>query len=202
MITTLIFVRHGQSEAASKSIVQGRGLLVPLSKEGEKQAKALARALKDFSIDFLFTSTALRATQTAESIRQFHRDTIYAEISELNERSKGEAEGISKEAYAKKYPEIIQQWKQEIDARPPGGENFEDVEGRIVPVLEEHLKRHKGKTLLYAVHGNVMRSFLGYFLQVPFNLRYRIDQDYCAVNIVEYNHDSSRWRIRCINKTF
>lgn len=202
METRFFLVRHGKSEASLHGIVQGRGLKIPLAAEGKKQARKIAKHLKDFYFDKIFTSQAMRAIDTAKFIRRFHKDAPFVKLVALNERSKGAAEGMKKDDFAKQYPGIIKQWKKEIDARIKGGENFEDVHNRVTPVIEKHLKRYKGRNLLYVIHGNVIRVIIGHVLRVPFRFRPRLEQDYCAFNIITYNHDTKRWRVECINKVF
>ena len=200
--TRLLFARHGRSQAAEEGRVQGQGLAIPLTNEGKEQARILAKNLRQMSFDKIFTSTALRAIETAQSIREAHGKVPYLEIQELNERSKGIAEGMQNEEFSQKYPEIIQQWEEEIDARPVGGENFEDVHNRVIPVLETHVKEYPGSVLLYVIHGNVIRVLLGHMLHVPFGKRARIKQDYCALNSVVFDHERNRWEIEYVNRVF
>lgn len=199
MKTTFIFIRHAQSMAPLQDIVQGRGLGIELSPEGETQAEALGERLKSATFDRIFASTARRAIDTASCIRKYHPDISYMELEKLNERSKGEAEGMTNTAFKETHPQIIEDWSKDIDVRPPGGESFGDVEGRVVPLIEEHLKEYEGQTILYVFHGNVIRVLLGHFLDVPINLRYRIKQSYCAYNKVAYDHDAKRWSVECMN---
>jgi len=201
MKTTLIFLRHGQSEANERGIVQGQGLNIPLTKEGKKQARAAAKKLKDFTFDKIFTSTAVRAIETAEIVKSLHPDTPLIKIPELNERSKGLAEGMPKEEFNKRYPEIVKQWAKEIDARPEGGENLEDLHRRVVPVIEKQVREDStGSTFLYVIHGNVIKALLGYMLKIPFSLRGRIKLDYCALSCASYDHQRKRWEIEYINQ--
>ncbi|MBI2627898.1 MAG: histidine phosphatase family protein [Candidatus Niyogibacteria bacterium] len=199
MRTNIFLLRHAQSQANMLNIVQGRGLLIPLTEKGAEQARNVAKALKNLMFDRIFTSTALRAVHTAAAIRKYH-PTPYEEIFELNELSKGNAEGMSIDNFAKRYPEIIEQWSRGVDVRSDGGENFSDVEARVIPVLERHLIEHAGKNLLYVIHGNVIRVIIGYILGVPYGRRARIQQDYCALTALEYDNSTKRWLVKFINQ--
>ena len=200
METKFFLARHGQSEARMKNIVQGVGLKVPLTEEGRQQAGALAQKLKDFHFDRIFSSPAKRTLETAEAVRKFHPETPLETFSGLNERSKGLAEGMDKEEFNRRFPEIIKQWRAELDARPEGGENYEDVEKRVIPLIEKHLKDYAGQTLLYVGHGNVMKVILGWTLNIPYGLRPRIAQDYCALDCLVFDHERKYWRIEFINQ--
>lgn len=201
LTTTLVFVRHGESEARARNIVQGVGLDIPLTPAGVAQAERAAEALSAFSFDKIFSSTALRARDTASIIRKKFPDALYAEFAELNERSKGITEGMNKDEFAIKYPEIIEQWNREEDVKPPGGENFEDVANRVVPIIERHVREDsRGATYLYVIHGNVIRAILGHILEMPHRYRPRIEQGYCAISVAKYRHESGRWAVDCVNR--
>ena len=65
--TTVILVRHGETAYN----VQGRsqGILdIPLNENGLKQAKLLAKSLKDYPIDVFISSPLNRAYVTTETV--------------------------------------------------------------------------------------------------------------------------------------
>ena len=75
----LIIVRHGESEANAKGISQGNRdewLDTSLTEKGNKQAKAVAKRLKDEDIGVIISSDLKRAKQTAEEINKFHNVEI------------------------------------------------------------------------------------------------------------------------------
>ena len=184
-------------------IVQGAGLTLPLTVEGQRQAAVLAKALADKQPDRIFASTARRAMQTAEYICAIHPTVPYVELAVFNERSKGEAEGLRHEEFAQRYPEIILAWARGEDPRPAGGESIMDVFRRVIPILGEHKNTYPDQTLMYIIHGNVIKVLLAHILdQDPIVLQNRLTQDYCAVNIVEYDSEKQSWRVHCINQTF
>lgn len=201
MTTTFYLIRHAESLAKEKGIVQGAGLSVPLSGEGKRQAEALAQTLKGEKFDAIFSSQAVRAIETAKPVRALFPDTPYSEHAELNERSKGEAEGMTKEEFKRRYPEIQAAWAREEDPRVSGGESFADVEKRVMPFLEKLASEQTGKRLLLIFHGNVIRVILGAILGAPANFRHRIKQDYCALNVIEYDDADCRRSILKVNET-
>jgi broad specificity phosphatase PhoE len=145
----------------------------------------------------------MRAVQTADIIRKFHPDVLYSKIPEINERSKGPAEGMKKEEFNNKYPEIVKQWEKGIDARPEGGENFEDVDKRVIPVIELHIKEDtESSNFLYVTHGNVIKVIIGHVLKIPFSRQGSIKQDYCSLSSITYDHEKNRWEVEFINKVF
>ncbi len=200
METHLYFLRHAESEAKARGIVQGVGLDIPLTDVGFAQAKEAANVLRGFSFDQIFSSTAERAKDTAAAIRVSHESVPYKEIFELHERSKGRGEGLLREEFKKRYPEIEEAWSREEDPRPVDGESFEDVKARAMPIIQKHLAEHAGKNLLYITHGNLIRVVLGEVLNVPYGLRGRITQDYCGLSHIIYNHDRKRFKVDFMNR--
>lgn len=193
-------IRHAESVAKEQGIVQGQGLDVPLSERGKQQLQKLGGAVASLSVDKVYSSTALRAQNTAQVIRSVFPDVSHEETELLNERSKGNAEGLTKTEFKKKYPHIEDAWSREEDPRVPGGENFADVEARVMPLVAEHLKKHAGETVLYVGHGNVFRVIIGAALGIPVEKRNRIQIDTCSMNVLEYEQTTGRWHLVALNQ--
>ncbi|MBM3272662.1 histidine phosphatase family protein [Candidatus Kaiserbacteria bacterium] len=200
MKTRFLMIRHAQSVAKALDIVQGRGLDVPLSDKGKEQGEKLASVAGELQFDRMFSSTAVRARETARFIRRAHPAVPYEETAVLVERSKGDAEGMTNTAFDAAYPDILEAWSREEDPRPAGGESFADVEARIMPLVREHCEKYAGETILYVGHGNAFRVILGAMLGIPAHMRNRIAQDYCALSIAEYDSERDRWKVLRINQ--
>lgn len=110
--TRFYFVRHGESEANRRRVIQGRQD-VPLSSAGLAHARAAAEWLSSQRIDAVYTSPLTRAKDTAK---------VIAEVSGL-------AEAVS-------LPELI-----EIDTGIFSGLSFADIEIRF-PTEWEAFRRH------------------------------------------------------------
>jgi broad specificity phosphatase PhoE len=171
-----------------------------LTAEGKAQAERLAETLLGFRFASIRSSHALRAKETAAPIRARLPGVPYEEVPELVERSKGEAEGMSKIEFDRRYPEILAAWAREEDPRVPGGESYADVEARAWPVIERILETGTGETHLVVGHGNVFRVIVGRMLGMPYGQRSRIAQDYCAIDVCAYDHDRNRWSVECLNR--
>jgi len=64
----IILVRHGESTANAKGILQGQKVDESLSELGKAQAKKLAEALREEKIEAIISSDLKRAKETAEEI--------------------------------------------------------------------------------------------------------------------------------------
>lgn len=79
----LLFVRH--AKALSRDEWNGDDLLRPLSEEGRKKARDFFAKLPHiYPIDVIVSSKALRASQTAQLLKEFYPNAKYFETSRLN----------------------------------------------------------------------------------------------------------------------
>ena len=166
MSGTLVLVRHGQSEWNLKNLFTGwkDPDLTPL---GIEEAKAGAKALKDYGIrfDVAFTSVLIRAQHTLDLILDGIGQTDLPVIRDqaLNERDYGDLAGLNKDDARKKWgEEQVHIWRRSYDVPPPGGESLRDTGARVWPYyMTEILPRVlSGETVLVTAHGNSLRSLL------------------------------------------
>ena len=72
----IYFVRHGETDFNLFNISQGQ-LDTSLNETGIKQAKTIAKKLKDKNFDVIFCSSLKRARQTLYEIKQYHHCKIF-----------------------------------------------------------------------------------------------------------------------------
>jgi phosphohistidine phosphatase len=79
----ILFIRH--SLAVERDEWIGHDFERPLTDKGVKRAKKFFKHIKRIypEIDFIVTSKALRAKQTAEALKSFYPETLYEETSLL-----------------------------------------------------------------------------------------------------------------------
>ncbi len=154
----VLFLRHAQSVAQlDPSVVIGRCHDAPLSPLGLEQAAIVARRVARLGdISRVFTSTCVRAVQTAEPVAAALGLPLEP-TDLLVERSHGEFEGVKKDlAYS---PEIVarihaDQWRW----KPAGGESLEEVGGRLRQFFEVLRQLPQDKGYLAVSHQMVMWS--------------------------------------------
>ena len=156
----IILVRHGSTNWTKEGRYQG-STDIPLSEEGIKQAKKLAKRLKKEKIDVAYTSKLKRAIDTAKEIIKFH-DVKLIQTMELNERSYGKWEGLTKEEIEKKYADNRAAYEGErYKTRPLGGESFLDLRKRIEPFIKKLIEKNKDKAILIVSHNGPLRIIAG-----------------------------------------
>lgn len=162
----LVIVRHGQSQWNLENRFTG-WIDIPLSPQGEEEAKEAGAKLKGYSFDLAFTSVLIRAIKTYEIIADVAGfDHLPLEKDKaLNERMYGDLQGMNKDEMRQKFSaEQVHIWRRSYDIAPPKGESLKDTAARVLPYyhskIEPELKA--GKNILIVAHGNSLRALMMY----------------------------------------
>lgn len=139
------FIRHGESELnvpGTPRTVPDGGVSYPLTRRGVEQARTLASTLSGMPITRIYTSTHLRAIQTADAIAFDHTLTLQL-APEAVEIDLGVAANSDQDVRAI-YGELTRKWliEKDVDARHGEGESFADVQRRFLPFVREIMNRH------------------------------------------------------------
>jgi ribonuclease H / adenosylcobalamin/alpha-ribazole phosphatase len=153
-----ILVRHGESESNRDSCFALNGD-VPLTDLGRQQARDVAAHIaRRFNPQRVISSTFARARQSADIISAAL--SLPLEIVDgIQERDLGTLKGQPWHEHA-----VLTKADPNYDSRrewlwrPPGGESYEDVRQRVIPVLESLRSRYPADELVLVSHGAVMRA--------------------------------------------
>lgn len=158
--------RHGQTFYNKNKIFTGwkDSKLTPL---GIKQAKIIARKLKNKKFQIAYTSDLSRCKATLREVLKYHPECKKTIVDwRLRERSYGKLEGISHKKFIEKYGiEKFNIYHRSYDVAPPAGESIKKVEKRVLSFIKDMLKLMKKEKVNVAVcaSGNSMRPFRRYF---------------------------------------
>jgi broad specificity phosphatase PhoE len=173
----LWLVRHAQSEGnvaddrarsarAERLELDIRDPDVPLSGAGKEQARALGASWRGLSPEQgrptrVLSSPYERAYRTAVlAVEAAGWDLPLARDERLRERDLGLLDGFTRYGIEAQFPEEAQRRARlgKFYYRPPGGESWADVAGRVRAVLEGHSPR-AGERLLVVSHQAVLMLF-------------------------------------------
>lgn len=164
-MTTLILVRHGESEWNRAGRIQGQ-VNSPLTDLGIDQAKAIRDHLSGILLNQeleIYTSPLDRAIQTAEIISQGidHPSSKIIIEERLNDFSLGEISGtFGWDKVAEIFPEQAQLRLQDpMRFHPSGGESGAEFEARLRSLLEDLMD--EGSLKLMVSHGIVNKFIRG-----------------------------------------
>jgi broad specificity phosphatase PhoE len=139
------FIRHGESEInvpGTPRPVPDGGVSYPLTRKGVEQARALAAAVSAAPITKIYSSTHLRAIQTADAVAFDHTLTLSL-APEAVEIDFGIAPDSNQDVRAI-YTDLARKWlvDKDFEARHGSGESFAEVQRRFLPFVREVMNRH------------------------------------------------------------
>lgn len=186
----IYLLRHGEIQEKEKGRMVGQTDL-PLSEQGRKQARQWRDALADTRFALIAASDLSRASQTARIIAGKQADAV--RISpRLREIDLGEWDGRSKDQIKTEFPRLWALRGQAFDrVRPPGGESFEDLQARVMPVFQKLIaplqsgRAKNAANALIVAHAGVNRAILCRLLQVPLAHLFSLGQDYGGMNLID-----------------
>jgi broad specificity phosphatase PhoE len=183
MESTIYLVRHGRPQLPDNEMrFLGRTDLA-LSAEGRRQAAETKEAFKGLLFDRIVHSGLKRASETAAMLAE-GRNIPFEEIGAFREIAFGTWEVRSMKDVAEKEPEAFAARGRDFARfRPPGGENFLDVQQRVWPAFFELLDREKGDLLIVA-HAGVFKTIIFTLLELSWQKLFSIRQDYCGVHVL------------------
>jgi probable phosphoglycerate mutase len=190
------FIRHAESVANAENIITSRAVdLYPLTEKGQAQARAVAEKLQEVEFAAAYSSHLLRATQTAEIIRE-GREIPLQQDQLLREHDAGELDDRRDEEAWDELERIYYAWVGgDFDARPDGGESLLEVQERFGQFIDQ--LAHQGNpgtdTYLVVGHAGLFWGNLPFlFENVDFEFAREHGIDNASVIIGEY--DGSTWR--------
>jgi broad specificity phosphatase PhoE len=214
MVTRLYLIRHGETQGADTKRYKGH-IDVPLSENGIKQVERLAEYIyqntehraqntehrtqntehRTQNTEHRTQSTELKAIYCSDLSRAIKSAEIIAEphsikpvvFKDLRERNFGIWEGMTFDEIKEKYPEEFNAWANNpLKFSPMQGESTIEVKERALKVFSEIIEKHKEQCIAMVAHGGINRIILCHLLGIPLENIFRIEQDFAAVNIIEF----------------
>ncbi|GEM_PF-2556903 len=222
----LYLARHGETEANRLKIIQGQNKRQSptnttygdsLNPNGEKQALRLRKALAHIKFDFIYTSPAIRAFDTANIVafsdykdckndwfRKFTGKVLPEIEKGLLEVDQGEFEGMTGNEIAAKYPELYNLYKRTPSKfTHPKGESMIEAKERVGQAIDQILRDQSfEENILVVSHGGTISlAFIHIFGMDMDRMYHAIFHYNCAISTIEWPSPDATPRIECINNT-
>ena len=166
MPTTLVLVRHGETDWNAENRFQGHAD-PPLNETGRAQARALATELRREAFAALYTSPLQRAAETAAIIGyELALEPRWDDA--LKEVDVGSWSGLTRAEVEQRYPTGFARWL-EYGHGWDDGETYDELGDRVVTGLTRIAERHDGGHVLAITHGGPIRSALAVAERVSFD---------------------------------
>jgi broad specificity phosphatase PhoE len=161
--TLITFVRHGKNVQAPKGTPWEAG--PSLNAKGKIQADKTGKYLRHFAFDAVLSSDMNRAAETARAICRYQKNITPEKITFCRELAE--------------HDEIVYGYTSATKINLDGEWTHAHA---TVKFFKEILKKYKGKRILIAAHGNVIRACIGVSLGFPLHHCPEINLFNCSVS--------------------
>jgi 2,3-bisphosphoglycerate-dependent phosphoglycerate mutase len=193
----MLLARHAETSAPDR--FHGAESDIGLSDWGVYQAERLGLWLADRGANAIYSSSMRRAALTAACIgRACNLQPV--PITGLHERKIGLLSGRSRDEGWAIYAATKERWiAGDLEYTHPGGESYGDIRRRVVPIIEDLGRRHRGDTIMVVAHGVVIRVLLTSLVSglAPADFD-RIAIDFASVN--DLFRDGNVWTAGPLNQ--
>ena len=145
----------------------------------------------------MYSSDLRRARQTADAVGRSFGLEVEGR-PELREMDFGQWEGLTWNQIARRSPKLAALWIERFPRQAiPGAEPFGQFKKRVAAGIGKIVAANRGQCALIVTHAGVIRFTLGKVLGLPARNLFRLAQDSCAINVIDYREDGAV--VRCIN---
>ena len=117
-------------------------------------------------------------------------------VPDIREIHLGEWQGLSFEEVDDRFPGLRETRHADIvNYRIPGSETVAELSARVVPAVEEIAGRHRGESVAIVAHAGPNRMVLCHALGVPLKHIFHIQQDYGAINVLDFSAEGAVVRL-------
>jgi len=165
-ITNIFLLRHGETTWNLEKRWQG-SKNSDLTLLGITQVKKAKRNLSHIKIDHAFVSPSKRAL---DSMKILLMNTPIKEIvlNDLREITLGSWEGKTQEEVAKINPEQFYNfWNKPELFNLENAESYEELQHRVITVLENLFNKYVGTNILVVSHGLSIKMAMAYYSKIP-----------------------------------
>jgi len=197
-MTLIYLVRHGETEWNQEKIFRGRKD-IPLSQKGRKEAEALAKALSQERIQFIYSSPLKRAIETAKPLAD--RLNLSVQICEgFIDLDFGDWEGKSVKEVEKNYPELFKIWEKAPEKIVfPNGESLKLARERAMKALQKVAEENPEKIGAVISHRVICKLAVLSAIGANESNFWRLQQDLACYNLLEWT--GRNWIVRLVNET-
>ena len=184
--TFIYLIRHGECAGNKESRIRGC-IDFPLNDNGLMQAHALASALKDKGIEYIYSSPLSRATTTAKILG----DAIglpYETRDGFCNIHIGAWENRIKAELAVEQPELWRTWlTQPEEWKLEGAETLDQVRDRALNDLNKIIEERRGSTIALIAHRGVLKPLIGGALGIRRPSYWRIHFDTASYSLLTFD---------------
>ena len=177
----LVIIRHGQTDANLRGIVQGASIDTSLNFIGTTQAEMAGFNLKSYGFPVIYSSMMKRAKETADILAQYSQGCKIVPILGLEEVHFGEAEGMLSKKASEMYKDIFDAIDNgNFDINIPKGETVNQSLERALKSLQSIKLLSTNPVVGVVTHGTLMYNLHYHFFK---NKRHFDNCEYFEIDI-------------------
>ncbi|MBD0837290.1 bifunctional RNase H/acid phosphatase [Streptomyces sp. TRM68416] len=200
---TFVLLRHGETPLTPQKRFSGSGGSndPSLSEIGREQAERVAEALaRRGTIQAIVASPLARTRETAAAVAA-RLGLEVATDEGLRETDFGAWEGLTFGEVRERYPDDLNAWLADPEARPTGGgESFAETAARIAATRDKLVATYAGRTVLLVSHVTPIKTFVRLALGAPAESLFRMELSAASLSAVAYYADGNA-SVRLFNDT-
>jgi ribonuclease H / adenosylcobalamin/alpha-ribazole phosphatase len=190
--TTLILVRHGETDHTAEKRFSGTGGADPgLNADGNAQVRATAEWLAPLAdeIDAVVSSPLRRTRETAAVIADLLGKEVAVEDG-LAEAAFGTWDGLTFTEVQDAHRDDLEAWLGGLDVAPTGGgESFRTVDRRVRRTRDTLLSTYPGKAVLAVTHVTPIKILVRLALGAPLEAVFRMELAPASVTVISWYPD-------------
>lgn len=165
----ITFISHGSTIYSEENRLSDVQNYPPLNDAGEEEIEKICSWLKNKGVksDNIYSSSALRAIQTAQMISKIFKKEFEI-IDELYARKRGVWSGLTFEQIEEKYPQMLEQLhKNPCSYCPENGETIIEFNERINAIVKNIVDNNTGKRIIIVTHPEVIQAAVSHAIKLP-----------------------------------
>lgn len=184
MTTTILLVRHGQTESNTTGFYMGWSD-EDLDDVGYTQAHRLSSRLASRPITSVYTSPLQRACTTAMILAEPHNLELRA-LNDLVEIQLGDWQGLPIDEIRQRWPELWQQSRIDpSELTMPNGESFQQVTERAIRAFETIVAGNRDGQAVIVTHDIIIRVLAAHALRVSNSIYRRLEINNASLSVIQ-----------------
>jgi phosphoserine phosphatase len=198
-MTTIVLTRHGHVEGIWPPRFRGQHPL-PLTERGRQEAiMTAARIASKWRPAAVRTSPLERCVMTGARIAEACGVPSVTDLG-LLDLNYGDWQWKTYDEVNENWPDLYALWRSAPHlVRFPSGESLQDIVLRSADVFRNVIEGFPNDTVVLVGHDSVNRALLLQLLDQPLSAYWKIAQDPCCINVIEYENGATR--VVAINDT-
>ena len=194
-MTTLHLIRHGETDWNATGRIQGQ-MQSQLTDLGKQQARSLQSELLGFNFDRVFSSSSIRARQTADLALE-HIEQPFTYLDSLREIYLAQWEGHLYKEIEARDPQGMHAFRHQphlFDVE--GAETFFDLQKRALAAIGDIIAQCPGQEIAIVSHGAWIKSALCHYEGRAMSEFWEPPRMHnCCHSIIKFPYDGSEAQI-------